>query len=85
MKCHCCNCCVYLSPLHAVLPDYPELSKEDPTALNDASAFSATHSGHPTSSSIGTGSESNTTHQAINVLAFPKASNQYFAMNINAH
>jgi len=57
-----------------VLPDYPEFPKEDPTALNDASAFSATPSRYSTSSSVGTGSQISTTHQAIHV-ALPEASN----------
>ena len=64
-----------------MLPDYPELPKEDPTAFNDSTGFSATPSGYPTSNgSVGTDTLVNTTHQPTNLVS-PDAANQYLLQN----
>lgn len=64
-----------------MLPEYPELPKESPTAFNDSTDFSATPSGYPTSTgSVGTDTLVNTTHQPTN-LVLPDTADQYLVQN----
>ena len=63
-----------------MLPDYPELPKEDPTAFNDSTGFSATPSGYPTTTSVGTDTLVNTTHQPTNLVS-PDTADRYLVQN----
>ena len=63
-----------------MLPDYPELPKEDSTAFNDSTGFSATPSGYPTTTSVGTDTLVNTTHQPTDLIS-PDAADRYLVQN----